>query len=697
MAEQRPYRMSGTGDDRLWQIKAAVMLALAAGFIVVNWVATQRAAQMCGYAPWLGPAMTMSLAGPVYAPWQWSVWWWRWHNAPELAPLWPVCTRMAVYPMLGLTALAAGTMALARQGWFGSVSDLHGSARWAKTRDVRAAGLIERRRLVPRRIRRLIERLGILKPQSPRAGVYLGVWRRWPRAWFMRHCATGHVLIFAPTREGKGTGAVLPTLVTWPHSVLVHDLKGENWELTAGARKRLGQLCMKFEPASPAPGLARFNPLAEVRLRTPYEVRDVQNVVRLLLDPEGKGLPEHWDRAGSEAFEAFILHRLYEGRQPTLAGVANLLFDPARKVNDTIENLMGAEHDPAGELGWRDAHGNPTATHPLVAGGMRSLLDMAEKERASVISEVKGFLGLYRDPVVAANTAASDFRIDDLVNHRRPLSLYIAVALADQQRMRPLLRLVLAQVLNRLTEKLEYRNGRAVPAGKRPLLLLIDEFASLGRLELFADSLSLIAGYGLKACLISQSMTQIYNAYGPNQMITAHCHTKMAFRPYDIATAREISEVTGEGTVRHAHRTVSNSGASVSEPEVGRPLLTPDEVMRLGEEEVLVFTAGQHAVRAAKLRHYRYPLFSERVGLKPPAQSDRTAQSDLGGYSEKAPIPTIAPPVCKTDKANGAAREANDAPNDGAFREKRFLSFAIQTSEQQVQARGKVAREEVNK
>src|SRR5216683_1800695 len=577
MAEQRPYRIAGTGNDRLWRIKAGVMLGLVAGFIVVNWIATQRAARLCGYAAGLGA----------------------------------VCTRLAVYPMFGITALAVAAVGVARQGWFGAVSDLHGSARWATTRDIRDAGLIERRRLVPRRVRRFIERLGILKPRPRRVGVYLGIWRRWPRAWYLRHCGDGHVLIFAPTREGKGTGAVLPTLVTWPHSVLVHDLKSENWELTAGARKRLGQLCMKFEPASPAAGLAHFNPLAEVRLCTPYEVRDVQNIVRLLLGPEGKGLPEHWDRAGSEAFEAFILHCLYEGRQPTLAGVTNLLFDPVRKVNETIEYLMRAEHDPTGALNWRDAHGNPTPTHALVAGGMRSLLDMAEKERASVISQVKGFLGLYRDPVVAANTAASDFHIDDLVNHRRPLSLYIAVTLADQQRMRPLLRLVLAQILNRLTEKLDYRNGRAVPAGKRPLLLLIDEFASLGRLEMFADSLSLIAGYGLKACLVTQSMTQIYEAYGPNQLITSHCHTKMAYRAYDMTTAREISAMTGEGTVRHEHRTVSNSGASVSEPEVGRSLLTPDEVMRLGEEEMLVFTAGHHAVRAAKLRHFRYPLFNQ--------------------------------------------------------------------------------------
>ena len=140
---------------------------------------------------------------------------------------------------------------------------------------------------------------------------------------------------------------------------------------------------------------------------------------------------------------------------------------------------------------------------------MRSLLDMAEKERASVISEVKGFLRLYRDPVIAANTAVSDFRIDDLVNHRRPLSLYIAVTVADQDRMRPLMRLVLAQILNRLTERLEYRDGRAVTGYRHRLLLMIDEFPTLGRLDMFAKSLSLIAGYGIKACLIAQDITQI--------------------------------------------------------------------------------------------------------------------------------------------------------------------------------------------
>src|SRR5260370_11422786 len=127
----------------------------------------------------------VQLFGPLYPPWQWMAWWWRWRNAPEVAVLWAVCTRLAVYPMFGITALAVAVVGVARQGWFGAVSDLHGSARWAATRDIRDARLIERRRLIPRRGRRFIERLGNLKAPPRRVGGYLWNLRPLPPAWHL--------------------------------------------------------------------------------------------------------------------------------------------------------------------------------------------------------------------------------------------------------------------------------------------------------------------------------------------------------------------------------------------------------------------------------------------------------------------------------------------------------------------------------
>jgi type IV secretion system protein VirD4 len=613
MAEQRPYRVRGFSNDaRLSRAKGLARLSLAAAFTAINWVTTQHAARILRDASWLGHPIFYLGGRPIYTPWSWIVWWTRWHWAPELKPLWAQCTREALFPMAAVAGVCCGAIAMVRHGWFANISDLHGSARWATKRDLIAARLIE-----PRRPLRL------LKPIVRRAGIYLGIWQQWGSASYIRDCGPAHVLVFAPTRSGKGVGIVVPTLLTWPHSVLVHDIKGENWALTSGARQRMGQLCLKFAPASDDSDGARYNPLSEVRLRTPNEIRDVRNIVQMIIDPDGKGLPDHWSREGSAFLTGMILDQLYTGRDKTLAGLEARLCDPGQPIDDTLQSIMSAEHDPSGSLGWTDSRGIPTRTHPIIARAMRSMLDKSPNERSGVISEVKGFLELYRDPVIATNTAVSDFRITDLMNHQRPVSLYVVVPLAHKNSLKPVIRLMLAQILHRLTEHLEFRNGRAVTGYRHPLLLMIDEFPSLGRLDVFAESLSLVAGYGIKACLIAQDLSQIHAAYGHDEAITSNCHTRVAFAPNRIETARLLSQMTGETTVRHAHRTMSSSGASVSEPEVSRPLITPDEAMRLGAAEALIFTSGRPAIRATKLRYYADPSFKQLAQIPPPSKSDR--------------------------------------------------------------------------
>ena len=619
MAEQRPYRVQGFSNNaRLSRAKGLALLSLAAAFIAINWVTTEHAARILRDASWLGRPIGHLGGRALYAPWSWIVWWTRWHWAPELKPLWAQCTREALFPMAAVAGVCCGAIAMVRHGWFANISDLHGSARWATKRDLIAAQLIEPRRP-----------LRVLRPVVRRAGIYLGIWQQWGRASYIRDCGPAHVLVFAPTRSGKGVGIVVPTLLTWPHSVLVHDIKGENWALTSGARQRMGQLCLKFAPASDDRNSARYNPLSEVRLRTPNEIRDVRNIVQMIIDPDGKGLPDHWSREGSAFLTGMILDQLYTGRDKTLAGLEARLCDPGQPIDDTMQQIMRAEHDPTGSLRWTDLRGIPTSTHPIIARAMRSMLDKSPNERSGVISEVKGFLELYRDPIIAANTSVSDFRITDLMNHQRPVSLFIVVPLAHKNSLKPVIRLMLAQILHRLTEHLEFRNGRAVTGYRHRLLLMIDEFPSLGRLDVFAESLSLVAGYGIKACLIAQDLSQIHAAYGHDEAITSNCHTRVAFAPNRIETARLLSQMTGETTVRHAHRTMSSSGASVSEPEVSRPLITPDEAMRLGAREALIFTSGRPAIRATKLRYYADPSFKQLAQIPPPSKSDRIEHASI--------------------------------------------------------------------
>jgi type IV secretion system protein VirD4 len=434
MAEQRPYRISGSAaQPQLGRVKRLELLSLAGAFIAINWVTTQHAGRVLSYASWLGqPLFRLPWTGSVYWPLSWVAWWIRWHDVPALTPLWISCAREALYPMAAITAICSGAIAMARHGWFANTSDLHGSARWATTRDLRAARLIDHRSWMAYMARRIAAAARLARPRALRAGVYLATWPRVGRRSSIRDCGPAHVLVFAPTRSGKGVGIVVPTLLTWPYSVLIHDLKGEDWALTSGARKAMGQVCLKFAPASADDDSARYNPLAEVRLRTPHEIRDVRNIVQMIIDPDGKGLPDHWSREGSAFLTGMILDQLYAGRDKTLSGLEARLCDPNQPIDDTIGQIMRADHDPSGAMGWTDSRGVPTRTHPVIARAMRSMLDKSPNERSGVISEVKGFLELYRDPVLATNTGVSDFRITDLMNHQRPVSLYIVVPLAHK-------------------------------------------------------------------------------------------------------------------------------------------------------------------------------------------------------------------------------------------------------------------------
>jgi len=375
----------------------------------------------------------------------------------------------------------------------------YGSARWASEDEIAAAGLLGN------------------------DGVMLGRHRQHE----LRHDGPEHVMVFAPTRSGKGVGLVVPTLLTWPASAIIHDIKGENWQLTAAWRSRFSH-CLQFDPTDPRS--ATYNPLLEVR-RGVREVRDAQNIADVLVDPEGSiERRNHWEKTSHALLVGAILHVLYAERDKTLAGVARFLSDPAQSIEQTLHRMMQIEH-----LG-------PGQVHPVVAATARELLNKSENERSGVLSTAMSFLGLYRDPVVAQVTRRCDWRIADLVEAEHPVSLYLVVPPSDISRTKPLIRLVLNQIGRRLTENL-------VAAGQRHrLLMMLDEFPALGRLDFFESALAFMAGYGLRAYLVAQSLNQIEKAYGPNNAILDNCHVRIAFATNDERTARRVSDSLGTAT-----------------------------------------------------------------------------------------------------------------------------------------------------
>ena len=543
------------------------------------WGATQWVARELRYDPYLGAAWFDLGGTPIYYPWRLFEWWYAFEPyAPEI---------FATGGQIAIGASALGVVfSVIGSVWRGRQAKkltTFGSSRWATDSDMKRSGLFGRQ------------------------GVFIGRTKNH----YLRHDGPEHVMTFAPTRSGKGVGLVVPTLLSWEHSAVIHDIKGENWQLTSGWRSTFSH-CLLFDPTNPAS--AKYNPLLEVRMGR-NEVRDVQNIADILVDPEGAlERRSHWEKTGHALLVGAILHVLYAEEEKTLSRVASFLSDPARSFETTLREMMSTDH-----LGCGDAA--TPKVHPVVAQAARELLNKSDNERSGVLSTAMSFLGLYRDPTVAEVTSSCDWRIDDLVSADKPVSLYLVVPPSDISRTKPLIRLVLNQIGRRLTEKLD---GEIDGNARRQVLLMLDEFPALGRLDFFESALAFMAGYGLRAFLIAQSLNQIEKAYGPNNSILDNCHVRIAFATNDERTAKRVSDALGSATEMRAMRNYAGhrlapwlSHVMVSRQETARQLLTPGEVMQLPADEEVVLISGMSPVRANKIRYYQDKNFSGRVSPPP--------------------------------------------------------------------------------
>jgi type IV secretion system protein VirD4 len=559
----------------LGQILIVFAIVLAGLWASTQWIAAQLAYQSQLGAPW-----AIAFGHRLYHPWALFAWWYHFDAyAPHVFNKAGLLAGASGF--VGCAAAIAGSLWRARQSQHVTT---YGSARWANSREIESAGLRDV------------------------AGVFLG--RHDGR--YLRHDGPEHIMAFAPTRSGKGVGLVVPTLLGWTGSAVIHDIKGENWQLTAGWRSMFSH-CLLFNPTDARS--ARYNPLLEVR-RGANEVRDVQNIADILVDPEGAlERRNHWEKTSHSLLVGAILHVLYAEEEKTLARVATFLSAPQRSFAKTLERMMTTNH-----------LGTPKVplVHPVVASAARELLNKSDNERSGVLSTAMSFLGLYRDPTVAAVTSSCDWRIADLVEAKSPVSLYLVVPPSDISRTKPLIRLVLNQIGRRLTEQLHAEgNGR-----RHKLLMMLDEFPALGRLDFFETSLAFLAGYGVRAFLIAQSLNQIEKAYGENNAILDNCHVRVAFATNDERTAKRISDALGTATEQRAMRNYAGhrlapwlAHVMVSRQETARALLTPGEVMQLPATDELILVSGLSPIRAKKLRYYEDPTFKARA-LPAPILSD---------------------------------------------------------------------------
>lgn len=620
-----------------------VKLRLRYGFIFILMIiglssfCTQFIARNLSNHSWLGTP----LFGDIYNPFDW----WKWTNSfYDYAPT--IYNQAFGIFMLGFVCsilffvVTVGIKSRSSRKNEGS----HGTASFATIDHIRDAGLIP------------ATRGWFSRKKSGGAGVYCGGFDdpKTGKTQYLRHDGPEHVCVIAPTRSGKGISLVIPTLLSCPYSVFVLDIKGENYAITSGWRKKhANNVVLRFDPADPD-GSCAWNPLEEIRLGTSYQISDAQNIALMVIDDDGKGIRgDYWRAASLELISGAIIHALYKagrvGRMPSLGDIGSMLkgggpfaavpvIDP--DFNDGEDGPLAALFEEMLHVTLAEDTASQAAQHFIRITGGR-FAPTSAKELSGIISTANTALSLYHDENVNKNTSHSDFKVSDLMDHDRPVSLYFITNPDNLVRMRPLARLLLTRIVAGLAGKMEFENGRAKTAHKHRLLMLLDEFPSLGKLDMFQNALAFLAGYGIKAYLITQDIQQILQAYDRYESILSNCHIRLAFTPNRQETAELLSKMAGQTTV--INEQISNSGSrfgmiwgqsSRSYQSIQRPLMTPTEISNMpiaiknenkeviGGGEMLVFVAGMPVIKGRQTPYFLDPIFAARSKIAPPQSSD---------------------------------------------------------------------------
>jgi type IV secretion system protein VirD4 len=624
--------------------------------LLMFWPVTQFIAWRFAYAHALGQPLWKGL----YAPWACLLWAVRllpahFHNVALELTIRTTFEQGAVLLAVGIfVAWYASQQLRARKlRTLPGAYDLKGSARFAGSSDIVK---IEKA---------LRGKLPVTRDRDPNPGVYLGLWRNpeRPSLWmqilahfspaiaertraeiWLRDSSDRHVALIGPTRSGK-SNVLFCTAFTWTGSIVFNDPKGEFYELTAWYRKNvLKQIVLRVDLTCTDGTSARFNPLNEIRIGTEYEIADAQEIATMLVDPHGQGLEtggesDHWRKASREVLTATMLHILYDTdvQEKSLNSVDAFLSSPNRSVVQTFERMKYYQHDPEMKRAWLDETGQLTPTMPLIAKAATDMQHRPDRERDSVLSSAKNYLGLYRDNIVAMNTNVSDFSLEDLMNADRPVSLYLINYPKGMERLKPFMRLIINMIVRYYTGKSEFNDdGSQRQSTKHQLLMLMDEFSSvLGKLTVFLNALSFTASYRIRSLICVQDISQLESVYGDKdtQVLLANIHTLIFYATNNQRTAEYISKILGNMTVRSVGRQFRNGKLEDhGESYEGRPLMTPEEIQTMNDEAAIIQVAGQRPIAANKLRYFRYPEFT-RLVHKPPERCDRIPPEKQGRHA----------------------------------------------------------------
>ena len=594
------------------QLLSFVFKAITLGIIFIGLhLGVQKFAKLVAYDPvWCGePSFSLKLFGsdvPVYPFYRLFYW-------PLL-----YFKRTAIHPQLWSawkTALYTSAAAIVFYFFLEFVlirnrkQNIFGTARWAKKKDLQDAGLLNLDggvilgQLADAQLRCAYDAsknsvvMSLKKPSQKmiQAGIY-------------------NTLLSAPTRSGKGVSSGIPTLLSYPGSVIVLDFKGENFNITSGFRKRFGKV-YRWEPTGNKGHF--FNPLEEIR-GGEYAYSDANLIADILTTPAsggGNATSEHF-QVGAKAFlTAVILHVLCcpDWHNKSLPGCADFLkqVDPIDPENKKyIYDLM-----------IEGEHGDPMI-HQAVVNGAIAQRNRPEDEGGSMLSTINNALAVFEDFQIRRNCSSSEFYIDEFIETKKPISLYLTIQYADVARIAPLIRMFVILFSRKFTGGETQATNRKFEV---PLLFILDEFDKLGKMDELEMNMGIHNGFGIHYFLIFQSLNQLNKIYGKDHAFLAHCRNSIFYAPGagELESAELISKICGRESISKASISYSgNRGAlgynnsNLSSQDQERNLINADEIIKLPLDRFILICQGVPPYIGKKNVYYQDPVFKKRYKIE---------------------------------------------------------------------------------
>ncbi len=516
----------------------------------------------------------------VAAPTPWYETWWSYYRVLDLPQVQPHAMRIKLATIAGFGLPLLAWLPLAVLMLRSGPKALHGDARFASAAD--------------------LARKDMLKPHPD--GIVVGK----IGGKLIRLPGQQFVILAAPTRSGKGVGVVIPNLLEYQESMVVLDIKQENFDLTSGWRASQGQAIYLFNPFAEDRRTHRWNPLTYVSADPAFRVSDLASIAAMLY-PDGADDQKFWVSQARNAFMAFALY-LFENldeekalgypfsRYPTLGAIYRLASGDGSELKPFLKTLSSRTFLSANA---RTAFAN--------------MLSQADETFASIMGTFKEPLNAWINPVLDAATSGDDFLLTDV--RRKRMTIYIGIQPNKLAESRLIVNLFFSQLINQNTRELPQND----PSLKHQCLLLMDEFTSIGKVEIISTAIAYMAGYNLRLLPIIQSMAQLDAVYGKDvsrTMITNHA-LQIVYAPREQQDANDYSEMLGYTTVRKKNRSRSygqHGSYTLSENEERRALMLPQELKAMGfDTEVFFYEGIPHPVKCEKIKYYKDPRFTGRL------------------------------------------------------------------------------------